>query len=32
MDNLILNLQNYKDFKNFNNGVVMIETFKYEKS
>ncbi|MBO5885126.1 MAG: hypothetical protein J6Q51_04945 [Clostridia bacterium] len=30
MDNLILNLQNYKDFKNFNNGVAMIESFKYE--
>jgi hypothetical protein len=30
MDNLILNLQNYKDFKNFKNGISMIETFKYE--
>ena len=30
MDNLITKLQKYKNFKNFDRGVVMIDSFSYE--
>ena len=30
LKNLIINLQKFKDFKEFNKGAVMIDSFKYE--